>query len=256
VELHLPKMSAIKVGIVNYLNTKPLLFGLEQLERKGIIELVKKYPSAIADDLKAGMVDIALIPIAEYPNIPNGKIIGTHCISSRETVASVCLFSHVPIEEIETILLDYQSRTSVQLIQILCKEYWKKEIEFLPATENYISKIEDTTAALIIGDRAFEQLHNFEYVYDLAEAWHTYTTLPFVFALWISNTTLSEEFIEAFEQANEEGMQYLDTIAKEQHYTFYDLKDYYTNRICYNIDADRNKSKDLFLQKLSQKKSN
>jgi chorismate dehydratase len=251
VELHLPKMSAIKVGIVNYLNTKPLLFGLEQLESKGIIELVKKYPSAIADDLKAGMVDIALIPIAEYPNIPNGKIIGTHCISSRETVASVCLFSHVPIEEIETILLDYQSRTSVQLIQILCKEYWKKEIEFLPATENYIQDIQGNTAAVIIGDRAFEQLPHFEYIYDLAEQWQSYMQLPFVFALWVSTKSFSEEFITVFEAANEAGMEHLQSIADAQQYAHFNLVDYYTNRICYTMDEDRLKSKNIFLQMIT-----
>src|SRR5690606_10100493 len=111
-----------------------------------------------------------------------------------------------PMAEIKSVYLDYQSRTSVRLAKLLFKEYWKQDIEFIDAPENYIEYINSTRAGVIIGDRALQQLTNFEYVYDLAEAWKEWTNLPFVFAAWIANKELPAGFIEKFNQANQSGL--------------------------------------------------
>jgi chorismate dehydratase len=240
----------MKVGIVNYKNTKPLLYGLEELAANGSIVLEKNYPAAIAQQLSNHQLDIALLPIAEIPNLETNYIVGNHCISSYETVGSVSLFSQVSLTEIETILLDFQSCTSVKLIQVLCKEVWKISPQFKKAEKNFIAQIEGTTAAVIIGDRAFEQKNIFRFEWDLAAEWFSYTQLPFVFAIWISTQKITQDFELLFEAANKKGLSFLPAIATEQHYPFYNLEYYYTKNICYQLDEPRKKSMQLFLEKI------
>ncbi len=115
----------IRVGAVSYLNTKPLLYGIQHSPIIDKIELKIDYPSRIAAMLLNDEIDIGLVPVAIIPKLREFHINTDYCIGSDGEVASVCLFSEVPIEKIETVLLDYQSRTSVQLAKILMKEYWK-----------------------------------------------------------------------------------------------------------------------------------
>jgi chorismate dehydratase len=240
----------ISIGIVNYNNTLPLLFGLEQWNYSTPITLIKDYPAAIANKFLNNELDIALLPIAILKNIPDAKIISNFCIASKAQVASVCLYAQQSIENLTHIYLDYQSRTSVQLVQYLCKHYWKKEIEFLPAPSNYINEIKDTKGGLIIGDRAFEYGKNFAYKYDLAECWQQHTGLGFVFATWISKQNLSPDFITAFEHANAIGFNNLDTIVHHANYKHYDLQTYFTKNICYKLDDDLKAGMELFLKSI------
>src|SRR5580692_5951925 len=115
----------IRVGAVSYLNTKPLLYGIERASLISDIELVIDYPSRIAAMLLKGEIDIGLVPVAVIPEMAAFYINGDYCIGSDGPVASVCLFSEVPVERIETVLLDYQSKTSVQLAKVLLKNHWK-----------------------------------------------------------------------------------------------------------------------------------
>jgi chorismate dehydratase len=154
----------------------------------------------------------------------------------------------VPMQEIETVYLDYQSRTSVRLAQLLFEKHWKKDVVFKPATENYIEYINGTTAGVIIGDRALKQLTNFEYIYDLAGGWKEYTGLPFVFAAWIANKELPADFLAAFNAANAEGLKHIDTVVAETPFPYYDLKYYYTSDIHYLLDDEKKKGLHKFLE--------
>ena len=148
-----------------------------------------------------------------------------------------------------------KNRKTMMKIQITSsknKYYWKKNVEFINATENYITEIKDTTAAVIIGDRALENRNNYTYCYDLAEGWKALTGLPFVFALWVSNIPFTAQFITQFDNANNEGLNYIDDIVTELNYPFYDLKKYYTQNICYTMDDEKRKSVELFLQYLKE----
>ena len=117
-------MKKIKVGAVSYLNTKPLLYGIRRSdELMQQIELIEEYPSKIADKLISGMIDIGLVPVSIIPKLDEAHIVTDFCIGANGDVASVCLFSEVPLIEIKTVLLDYQSCTSVALIKILLKEF-------------------------------------------------------------------------------------------------------------------------------------
>ena len=171
-----------RIGAVSYLNTRPLLLGIEQESFLKSIDLVKSYPANIAQDLLSGKIDIGLVPVAILPQLSDPHIVSNYVIGANGAVASVALFSEVPIDEIKSIYLDYQSRTSVQLLKILLSQFWKKEVEFISATEGYIAQISGTTAGVIIGDRALENLSKYPYVYDLGLAWKQHTGLPFVFA--------------------------------------------------------------------------
>jgi chorismate dehydratase len=164
----------------------------------------------------------------------------------------VALFSQVPIDEIKSIYLDYQSRTSVQLLKILLAEYWKVEVDFLTASEGYIDQISGSTAGLIIGDRALDNLNKFPYMYDLGLAWKQHTGLPFVFAAWVANQPIPAEFMAAFDAANGYGVAHLEEVislipANEQ---VYDLHKYYTENISYVYDEEMKQGLERFLEAL------
>jgi len=241
-----------RIGAVSYLNTRPLLLGMEQSPFRDSIDLVKSYPAQIAQDLLDDTIDIGLVPVAIMPLLSNPQIVSKYVIGSEDEVASVALFSQVPMEQIEKVYLDYQSRTSVQLAKVLLAQYWKKEVEFLIATEGYINEISGTTAGVIIGDRALASLKRFIHIYDLGLAWKQHTGLPFVFAAWVANKAIPSAFIEAFDAANEYGLKHLDEVialipASEQ---VYDLHKYYTENISYELTPEKIKGLEKFLEAL------
>jgi chorismate dehydratase len=242
--------SKIKVGAVSYLNTKPLLYGIERSPIQDTLELSLAYPAQLAQQLREGSIDMALMPVAALQEIDGAKIVGDFGIAAHGNVVSVALFSHVPLDQIDTVILDYQSRTSVRLTQLLFAEYWQKEVRFEAAEANFIEEIRGNTAAVIIGDRALEQLPNFEYHYDLSAAWKSFTGLPFVFAAWVANKDLPQEFMTAFNAANALGLEHLDEIAEANKVPYYSLHTYYTENICYRLGEAEKKGLALFLEKI------
>lgn len=247
--IHLQK---IRVGIVNYLNTKPLIYGLQKPPISEQIELVGDYPSRLADMLIKGDIDIGLIPVAVLPQLPFYNIISDYCIGTEGEIASVALFSEVPMNEIKKVYLDYQSRTSVALLKYLMKEYWGISPEIIEATnEDYRAAITGTTAGLVIGDRALEQRKISTFIYDLGSEWKSITGLPFVFAAWVSTKKLPDDFIHIFNEANAMGLQHIDEIVAGERLDLYDLKKYYTLHLSYDLDERKRKGLELFLQFIS-----
>jgi chorismate dehydratase len=238
---------ATTIGAVSYLNARPLIYGFENGMMKDEIRLVRNYPAVIAGQLMNDEIDIGLVPVAIIPQLPRHFIIGNYCIGAVGPVASVCLFSDVPLHEIKTVLLDYQSRTSVALLKVLMKMHWNIEPLMIQGEPGYESKINGTTAGLVIGDRAFRQKTYSSYEYDLAEAWVAMTGLPFVFAAWISNKPMDDGFIESFNLANAEGLKNLDKIVARQTSLTYNLMDYYTKHISYPLDEAKLEGMNRFL---------
>ncbi len=148
-------MSKLKISVVSYLNSKPFIYGLEHSDLMNEIDLQLDIPSTCAQKLMDGIVDIGLVPVAIIPKLKEAHIISDYCIGAVGKVASVCLYSEVPLNEIKTILLDYQSRTSVTLVKVLAREHWKISPEWQNASENFENSVSGTTAAVIIGDRTF-----------------------------------------------------------------------------------------------------
>ena len=236
--------------MVSYVNSLPLLYGLEKHAEELNAELLLKYPSKLAQSLIDDKIDIALVPVATLPALEFAEIVGNHCIGATGAVVTVCLFSDVPLNEIKQVYADYQSRSSVALLKILMKEYWKIEPEILVAEPGFEEKITGTTAGLVIGDRAFLLQQKKKYVYDLAENWIKFTGLPFVFAAWIANKKLPPAFLEKFDAATAEGLSHLPEIVAKANYSHYDLMRYYRHDIDYRLDAQKRKGLALFLDKL------
>jgi chorismate dehydratase len=241
----------IRVGAVSYLNTKPLLYGIERARVRKDIELIIDYPARIAALLLNDEIDVGLVPVAIIPLLREYHINGQYCIGSNGNVASVCLFSESPIEKVEKVLLDYQSRTSVQLAKVLLKEYWKISPELIDAGKDFRDHIKGTTAGVVIGDRALEQRERSPYIYDLAEAWKGLTGLPFVFAAWISNKSLDPNFIAEFDEANRQGILHIDDVVAENPYPIFNLHDYFTKHLDYNLDEPKRRGLATFLNYLS-----
>ena len=245
-------MNKIRVGIVNYLNTKPLIYGLQRPPVSEQIELVAEYPAKLAQMLQHNEIDVGLIPVAVIPELPSYYIVGDYCISAENEIASVCLFSEVPMNEIKKVYLDYQSRSSVALLKWLMKEYWGIDPEIVQASDDsYRKEIKGTTAGLVIGDRALEQRRISTFIYDLGSEWRAITGLPFVFAVWVSTMKLPDEFIQLFNEANEMGLHHIDEIVANNRFDIYDLKKYYTLHLSYRLDERKKQGMSRFLQAIA-----
>ena len=240
----------IKVGAVSYLNTKPLVYAFENGAMANEMELIFDYPSKVAQMLIKDEIDLGLVPVAVIPEVQHAQIVSNFCIGATNPVASVCLFSQVPIQDIKSVILDYQSRTSVALLKILLKDFWNISPDFIASDIGFEKDINGTTAALIIGDRALVQLKHFPFVYDLAEAWQKMTNLPFVFAAWVANKSLPDDFISQFNLSIKNSLTQIDKIAESIGFPEYDLSVYFKENIDYLLDDKKMEGLQLFLSKI------
>jgi len=203
----------IRVGAVNYLNTKPLIYRFRELAPQA--ELVLDFPSRLADDLAAGRLDVALIPSVEFFQDPGYTIVSDACIGCRGPVLSVKLFSRVPLAEVRTLALDEGSRTSAALTRILLLERFDltPKLESLPIG----ASLDETSAdaVLLIGDRAIHSPPGrFAEVWDLGDEWCRWAELPFVFAMWTARAGVDLQGVDvALSQARDEGVAHLEEIA-------------------------------------------
>ena len=244
----------LKISAVSYLNTVPFIHGLKQSELIHNIDLQLDYPSICADKLINGTVDLALVPVAVIPQLKDSYIISDYCIGADGAVDTVCLYSDVPITEIESIALDYQSRTSVTLLKVLLKEYWQLKPELKKVDIGFEDKIKGNHAALVIGDRGFALNNKHAYIYDLSAIWKEMTGLPFVFAAWVANKKLPQNFISNFNTSLEKGLSdIIRALALEgaNYPTCRNPEDYLNNKISYHLDSEMRKGMELFLRKVT-----
>jgi chorismate dehydratase len=244
-------MRKIKISAVSYLNTKPFVYGILHSELYNKIDLLLDMPSICAAKLKEGSVDIGLVPVAVIPEISEARIITNYCISSSGRVRTVILVSQVPLSEIKKIILDYQSRTSIRLVQILANSYWQLTPQWENGEQDYMQHdIKGTTAAVVIGDRVFEAEKKFRYIYDLGEEWQKMTGLDFVFACWVANKSIDPEFIAEFNNALLYGQTHLSEVISENKslYPGCNLKEYFRENIIFNFDHSKRKGLELFLE--------
>ncbi|MBX7074171.1 MAG: menaquinone biosynthesis protein [Pirellulales bacterium] len=208
--------NTIRVGAVNYLNTKPLVHQFESLAANA--ELVFDLPSRLADGLAAGRFDVALIPSVEFFQDAGYTIVSNACIACRGPVLSVKLFSRVPVAEIRTLALDEGSRTSVALSRVLLAERFSVEprLQSLPIGADPLSVEAD--AVLLIGDRAIHSpLSPWVEVWDLGDEWVRWTGLPFVFAVWTARAGADLAGIDAaLVEARDRGVAGLVEIAARE----------------------------------------
>jgi chorismate dehydratase len=206
----------IRVGAVNYLNTKPLIHELEEIARN--VDLVLDVPSRLADELREGRLDVALIPAIEYFRAGTYSIVPNIAIATRGPVLSVTLFSKTPWPAIRRVALDEGSRTSAALTQILLRNRYGVQAEVLPLPMDRAAEDADADAVLLIGDRAMRAcLPGFAFAFDLGHEWHEWTGLPFVYAFWaVCEGVDLGNVSEALQEAKRRGCDRTGIIAHEE----------------------------------------
>jgi chorismate dehydratase len=214
----------MRIGAVNYLNSKPLVFGLPELAPHA--RITYDLPSRLADSLSAGRLDVALIPSVEFFRMPGQQIVSNACVACRGPVLSVKLHFRVPPREVRTVALDEGSRTSAALTQILLAETCgiRPALERLPIGNGPETTTAD--AVLLIGDRAIPgepeasatgASPSFIEVWDLGQRWTEWTNLPFVFAMWVGRQDAElGEVATVLNAARDRGLQHFNEIAARE----------------------------------------
>jgi chorismate dehydratase len=204
----------LRVGVVSYLNTRPLVEALHRHLPDALV--VVDLPSRLADQLAAGRLDVATIPSLEYARQPGYSILSDACVACDGPVRSVQLLSRKPIEQIAVLALDDASRTSAALVRILLRELYALQPQTTPLLIGAAPTDVSADAVLVIGDRGMlSPPPEFSYVWDLGDAWRRWTELPFVFSMWVARPGMaSRELAERLAAARDEGLKTLDTIAR------------------------------------------
>ncbi len=174
----------LRVGIVNYLNSRPLAWSFLQGEVGSAVQVSFLPPAQVADRLAGGDLDVGLIPSIELQRIPHARVLPGLCVAATREVRSVLLLSRCPVDQITRLALDENSRTSAVLVRILLRDLHGIEPECVSAAPVLAEMMENADAALIIGDPALAVDRSGLQVLDLAAAWHQMTGRPFVFAVW------------------------------------------------------------------------
>jgi chorismate dehydratase len=191
----------VKISAVSYLNTFPFVYGIRESGLLHNFSLELDVPSVCAEKLKNGSVDIALVPVAALPEIGGLNYISDFCIGAVGEVKTVLLLSKVPREKIRKVHLDFDSRTSVELVKVLARHHWRIHPQWENLQAGRAASPEDIESLVAIGDKTFLIRKNFPYVYDLAAEWIRFTGLPFVFAVWVSRVKLPDEVLQQFTEA-------------------------------------------------------
>lgn len=211
------------------------------------IDLSLDVPADCARKLIDNRVDIGLIPVAAIPLVPNAQIISDYCIGSVGAVNSVFIFSHVPVQQIKTLRLDPQSQTSNNLAKVLLKDHFKVNVDF--TTDDKV----EADACVLIGDRTFGRKADFAHVYDMGEEWLNFTGLPFMYAAWVANKPIAEDFIQAFNTALALGIASIPKVVQElSPIEGIDIDDYLTSKLNFDLTHEKLKAKDLFLKLISE----
>jgi len=234
-------MSKIKISAVSYTNTLPFLQGLKSSPLMGQIDLSLDYPAECARKVIDGEVDMGIVPVAALLDIPEAHIIGDYCIGTEGKVDSVFIFSDKPIETIDSIKLDYQSKTSNGLARILLKYYWKREVQIVAEGE--------ADAYVLIGDRTFGKKNSAAFAYDLGYFWKQFTDLPFAFAVWVANKELPSDFVKAFNQALADGVAHPeDVIDGLPLYENFDYLHYLTQSLDFHLTDKKREAISKYLE--------
>ena len=206
----------VRVGAVNYLNSKPLVEGLT--DSGAGIDLVLDYPSRLADDLAAGQLDVALVPSIACLQNSDYEVISDACVAACGDVLSVKLYCRVPPAKIQTLALDQGSRTSATLVQILLAERYGLRPQLKPLPLTWSVSDSDADGVLMIGDRAIHPpVEEFVETWDLGGEWMAWTGLPFVFAMWVAHRETELGSVpDALSAARDLGVSRIEAIARRE----------------------------------------
>ena len=262
-------MSPVRISIVEYLNTAPLVRGFTHGPLRGKYELSFTVPSQCAEALRSGAADVAIIPAIEYQRIPDLVVLPNLSIASKKSVRSLLLVSRRPVREVTRIALDRGSRSTQALTRILCEKFWRIQPEFFEAAPDLPAMLQQADAALLIGDPALrlgiacapkaQRVADGEilspatlaglaepgplFIYDIVEKWHSLTSLPAVLAVWAARReAVTAELVQDFQDSLAYGLQHVDAIASEagaeMKLPASELRRYLLENIDYRLDEE------------------
>ena len=246
-------MSKVRVSAVKYTNSIPFIYGLQNYSIENEISLCLDTPADCYNKLLTGNADIGLVPVIIKNKTEGVHQVSDYCIGAYGDVLSVILASESPLHEVRTIVLDYQSKTSVLLTRLLCRNFWNINPVFREAEPGFENReFTPGEARLIIGDRAFQFHHKKDvFLTDLAGEWKRYSGLPFVFAIWASVQKLPSGFEQKFNEALNFGMTHKVRLSKEManlpEYNLIDLSLYLNSNIIHEINPPMQEGMNLFL---------
>lgn len=239
-----------RVAAVSYLNTIPFIYGIEHA---GLLraDLLLSPPAANVRSFLDGEADIALVPVGALADIPDARIITSFCIGASGPVRTVVIVSRRPIDRVGRVWLDSHSRTSALLAQVLFREWWNVSPEFRTLDDySVIDRSGDGDAFMLIGDKVFDREGQFPYSYDLAECWHAFTGLPFVFAVWIARDGIPDGAEKALQRSFEYGMAHIgEAVAWSEYAGRPYAEEYLRKNIDFIFDGDKSKALSLFRDK-------
>ncbi|MFI3298271.1 MAG: menaquinone biosynthesis protein [Rikenellaceae bacterium] len=242
----------MRVVAVEYLNTLPFIYGI-RCEANGELHaaLTLCPPSGCATLAKESRCDVALVPVGALCDMPpQAKIITPYCLSATGKVDTVALLSNCSLKDITTIYLDTDSRTSVKLCQILCKEHWGISPEFITGIPD---RVHTNEAVVAIGDKVYDLETTFAHKWDMSQEWQRLTSLPFVFAVWVALTPRGVEAENHLNSALRYGVNNIER-ALDLCYGDDPLRprklDYLTRKIEYELSEEKKDAIKLFLTKI------
>jgi chorismate dehydratase len=251
-------MQPPRISASSYSNTAPLIWSFLYGSNHGKVELILDNAPARSSELLAqDRVDVALVPVIASQLIDGVKLIPDVCIGAKRNVQSVCLVTNgEDLEKVRTVSLDVSSRTSVVLTKIIFREFLGFDPEWRDAEPDIKNMLSTSDAALLIGDPALAVSTSHDPLfrtYDLAELWHSYTSLGFVFAMWMTRRDICEIDLAA---SRDEGLSHLREIAAnyapELQITTDEMHRYLAETISYSIDESMRAGLDLFFRLASQ----
>jgi chorismate dehydratase len=265
-------MGKLRVSIVEFLNTAPLVWGFTDGPLAGKYELLFAVPSQCAEDLRAGRADVGIIPSIEYQRMENVVALPGMAIAAKNEVRSLLVISKTPIEQAQSIALDTNSRSTVALARILCRRHWKVSPEFIDMAPDADNMLARADAAVLIGDPALrlrlkvdaleakvpgteaccccdgDDEHPVKgietlFLYDVAQQWREMTGLPSVLAIWVARRgVVTPEMVADFQASREYGLSHVGDIAEgaalKLELAPRDLERYLTENIDYSLDEE------------------
>jgi chorismate dehydratase len=274
-------MGKLRISIVEFLNTAPLVWGFTDGPLRGKYDLSFAVPSQCAEDLRAGRADVGIIPAIEYQRMDDVVVLPEMAVAAKDEVRSILVISKMPIENVQRFALDANSRSSVGLVKLLCRKHWNIEPEFIDTAVEADEILQHADAALVIGDPALRvrlKLDALEaklplaenccgsdsdeqpvrdiatlFVYDVAQQWLEMTGLPCVLAVWVARRgVVTPELVEDFQASRAYGIAHIGDIAEGAALKLdlppVELERYLKKNINYSLDAENLAGLNLYFQ--------
>jgi len=246
---------APRVAASIYLNSAPLIWSFLHGQRRHTMQLLTDTaPARCAQMLARAEVDAALVPVIEYQRIPEIMVVPGVCVGARSRVRSVVLVTRgAELKDVRSVALDTSSRTSAALVQIIFREFLGIEPQWRPSAPDLVSMLDESDAALLIGDPAMVFPQRNLRVYDLASLWREHTGLGFVFAMWMAREGAAEKVRAIdFKGARDEGLERTEEIIA--HYEpmlglpLSELREYLLENISFELNEEMRAGLSLYFE--------